>query len=183
MAAHLELIEALGISQRLGAFGPGAPERLVRHAMGFVDALAETRGRVVDIGSGGGVPGLVIACERPDLSLILVDRSRARIDALIRIIHRLGYADRVEARHADAAQLADEEWVPADAVVARSFGPPSAALSVARSLVHDRGRIVISEPPAGERWPASLLDRLGVMLLPAGPPSAGGRVAVFRCST
>jgi 16S rRNA (guanine527-N7)-methyltransferase len=144
---------------------------------------------VIDLGSGGGVPGLVIAVARPDLHVRLLDRSTRRIDGLQRMIARLELDSRVEAICTDVAMYECTE--PADAVVARSLAPPAETLRHARRLVDEaRGRIVISDPPTGERWPASLLDSLRVRRVEVVevdvevevPPGAG-RVAVFECFT
>ena len=62
-----ELAAALAESQRLGMLGDRPVAEVIEHAGAFVLALAEVTGTVVDLGSGGGVPGLVIARARPDL--------------------------------------------------------------------------------------------------------------------
>ncbi len=43
---------------------------VIDHSEAFVAALRGVTGTVVDLGSGGGVPGLVIAWRRPDLRVI-----------------------------------------------------------------------------------------------------------------
>jgi 16S rRNA (guanine527-N7)-methyltransferase len=78
------LIDALRASQRLGMLGGRSIYEVVDHASAFVAALADVRGLVVDLGAGGGVPGLVIAAARPDLRLVLVDRRATRTDHLRR---------------------------------------------------------------------------------------------------
>ena len=79
---------------------------VVEHAAAFVVALEAVTGTVVDLGSGGGVPGLVIATARPDLRLVLVDRRVGRTDHLVRLVRRLGLDDRVTVLTADAEDLA-----------------------------------------------------------------------------
>ncbi len=147
--------------------------------MAFVDALADVSGTVVDLGSGGGVPGLVIALARPDLRLVLVDRRASRTDHLHRLVGRLGVDDRVEIVAADAVAVPELLRAPVDAVVARGFGAPRATLRAAVPLLRPDGLIVVSEPPAGaptDRWPVRLLGELGVVAVPHGDR----RVAVFR---
>ncbi len=99
-------------------------DEVIAHAGAFVGALAGTRGTVVDLGSGGGVPGLVIARARPDLRLVLVDRRTTRADHLRRLVSRLGAADRVEVVAADASALPRLIDIPVDAVVARELRAP-----------------------------------------------------------
>jgi 16S rRNA (guanine527-N7)-methyltransferase len=127
---------------------------VILHAQAFVAALADVHGVVVDLGSGGGVPGLVIAVARPDLHLVLVDRRRARTDHLVRLVRRLGLTTRVDVRAADARELILP--APADAVVARGFGAPAVTARAAARVLRDGGLLVVSEPPheRGNRWAA-----------------------------
>ena len=60
-ARRQELTAVLERARALGALGPGPVEDHITHAQRFVDALADQTGRVLDLGSGGGIPGLVIA--------------------------------------------------------------------------------------------------------------------------
>ena len=88
--------------------------------------------RCVDIGSGGGVPGLVVASDRPDLAVTLVDRRRKCTDFLERTTAALGWRDRVTVRCCDTDALitAGERF---DAVTARGFGPPERTLAGGRA--------------------------------------------------
>lgn len=171
------LIAALTESQRVGMLGGRPVAEMVEHAGAFVDALAGVDGTVVDLGSGGGVPGLVIADARPDLHVVLVDRRVSRTDHLRRLIGRLGFADRVEVLTLDAAAV---PRAVADAVVARGFGSPSSTLRAARPLLRPAGVVIVSEPPSGEqarvRWPPALLVELDLV----AEPHDDRRVAVFR---
>jgi 16S rRNA (guanine527-N7)-methyltransferase len=173
-----ELVAALRDSQRLGMLGQRPVPEVIAHAGAFVDALASVRGTVVDLGSGGGVPGLVIARRRPDLRLILVDRRARRTDHLRRLVGRLDLAARVEVLAIDATDLGSDRPRTADAVVGRGFGPPATTLRLAAPLLRDGGLLVISEPPTSrpDRWPAPELAALGL----AAVPHPDRRVAVFR---
>lgn len=143
------LHDALLASQRLGMLGPRPVDEVIDHAGAFVAALERTSGTVVDLGSGGGVPGLVIAVARPDLQLRLIDRRTARTDHLQRLVRSLHLQARVIVIGGDATRVAVDQT--ADAVVARGFGPPaSTAAAAARWLGHD-GLLVVSEPPDGPR--------------------------------
>ena len=155
--------EALGAAQRLGALGDRPIPAVIDHSERFVEALADVTGVVADLGSGGGVPGLVVAACRPDLEVVLVDRRTNRTDFLDRMVRRLGWDDQVTVRAVDAEQLIRQAGGTFDAAVARGFGPPDVTLSVAARLVRPGGVIVISEPPHGDRWPRELVDRLGVV--------------------
>lgn len=148
-------------SQRLGFLGERPIPDVIEHSRTFVDALAGVTGVVADLGSGGGVPGLVIANDRPDLDLVLIDRRAKRTDFLGRMITRLSWTSRVSVVNADVDDVirAGRRF---DASVARGFGPPDLTLTVSARLVREGGRLVISEPPTGDRWPAELVAELGL---------------------
>lgn len=146
------LAEALRESQRLGMLGARPIPEVIDHARGFVAALDGVEGRVVDLGSGGGVPGLVVAWDRPDLAVTMIDRRQKRTDFVERMVIRLGLDVRVDVRCGDVRDLVRDAPASFDAVTARGFGPPRLTLGLARALIRPGGRIVISEPPSGERW-------------------------------
>jgi 16S rRNA (guanine527-N7)-methyltransferase len=155
-----ELVGALQDAQRLGFLGARPIPDVIDHARGFVRALAQFApiDSVLDLGSGGGVPGLIIAHDLPTTRVTLLDRRRKRTDALERVIRRLGWQDRVVVRCEDV-----ETFEPAEsfgAVVARGFGPPAFTLSQASRLVRSGAPVVISEPPGADRWNPQLLDEL-----------------------
>jgi 16S rRNA (guanine527-N7)-methyltransferase len=171
------LAEALASSQRLGMLGRRPVTEVIEHAGGFVRALADVTGTVIDLGTGGGVPGLVIAAARPDLGLVLVDRRATRTDHVQRLVRRLSWTDRVEVRTADTDQLRAEDR-RFDAAVARGFGPPATTLAAAAALVRPGGLVVISEPPPGttSRWDDLDLREYDVAQVPSPSPT----VATFR---
>ena len=169
-----ELLETLRLAQRFGVLGARPVEDAVEHARAFVRALAPVRGRVVDLGSGGGLPGLVVAVDRPDLDVVLIDRRQKRTDLLERAVVRLGVEDRVQVVCDDARRLRQLFPEGFDGVTARSFGPPSVTLSIASDCLAEGGRIVVSEPPTGDRWAADLLRELDLEVI------REGSVAVFQ---
>jgi 16S rRNA (guanine527-N7)-methyltransferase len=141
--------------------------------MGFVDALVDVTGLVVDLGSGGGVPGLVLAVARPDLEILLVDSMERRCAFLSEAVGALGLP-RTQVVHSRAEDLGRSDLrETVDAVVARSFGPPAVTAECAAPLLRVGGRLVVSEPPdAGPRWPEDGLALLGLRLgaRSAAPP-------------
>ncbi len=169
------LLDALTEAQRLGFLGARPITEVIEHAGAFVQSLdvLAADAHVIDLGSGGGVPGLVIAHARPDLRVTLLDRRTKRTDFLERVVLRLGWADRVSVFAGDVAALHPISLF--DAAVARGFGPPAQTLVVAARLVRMDGVIVISEPPTGDRWDPDVLRRAGVERT-TGPSN---QVAVF----
>jgi 16S rRNA (guanine527-N7)-methyltransferase len=171
---HPQLIETLRQAQRFGFFGDRDIIEAVAHARSFVEAIGPLRpgARVVDLGSGGGLPGLVLADAYPEASILLIDRRQKRTDFLERAILRLGW-QHVTVRTGDVRALHDEITVGGsarfDVVTARGFGPPELTLRTAAALCRRDGQIVISEPPSGDRWPAVLLAELGMTSRRVGP--------------
>jgi len=169
-----ETLEALRESQRLGFLGSRPVEQAAEHAAGFATAIGRLPddARLIDLGSGGGLPGLVLADLVPHCSIVLVDRRQKRTDFLRPAVRRLGH-EHVSVREADVVDVVRDVEAgsePAfDVVTARGFGPPEFTLRLARRLIHDGGRIVISEPPAGERWDQGLLGELALTSDRVGP--------------
>ena len=173
------LLETLRSAQRFGFFGGRAIEQSVEHSTDFVVAIDDLAApaRLLDLGSGGGLPGLVIADARPDLDVVLLDRRQKRTDFLQRSVIGLRQprttvmcADVSELIRAVGSGSADRF----DVVTARGFGPPEFTLRSAAALLAPQGRIVISEPPEGDRWPPDLLAELGLSA------RRRGAVRVFR---
>ena len=166
VARHSGLLAVLGEAQRIGALGAAPLESIIAHAEAFATALPDSVTTCIDLGTGAGIPGLVIALARPAIALTLVDRRAKRIDALERAIRVLAIQDRVSAVCADMMHLARQESVHHrfDAAVTRGFGPPDLTLLTAASCVRSGGVVVISEPPEehAPRWSTDVLRRAEV---------------------
>lgn len=78
--------------EELGLIGPLEVERLwSRHLVNCVLVAPLLRpGRVGDVGSGAGLPGLVLAVARPDVHLVLIEPMERRTDWLTAEAERLG---------------------------------------------------------------------------------------------
>lgn len=152
----------LAEAQRIGAIGPGSLDRAIEHAQQFVACVPTGPIRLIDLGSGGGVPGLVIADLRPECHVTLVDRRQSRVDQLTRAIRSLGWSNRVTAWCEDMGAIAATRSLDFDVATGRGFGPPVVTLRYAVACVRDGGTIIISEPPDDrpERWPNPLPDRV-----------------------
>ena len=176
------LDEVIELQRGRDVIGPDPSPTLRAHSAGYAAVLGEEPGRVVDLGSGGGVPGLVLAVERwPSTRMTLLDASQRRCTYLELCVADLDLGDRVEvlwARAEDAGRDPDRRGA-ADVVVARSFGPPAATAECAAPLLRVGGALVVSEPPDGPagRWDADGLARLGL----AVETTAVVEVATFTC--
>ena len=171
LGAPLEpLLAQLERARSLGFLGPGPVAAHIEHAEAFLAALEGVTGTLIDLGSGGGVPGLVLGVARPDLTLLLLDARATRCRFLEAAVAALDLAAEVVEGRAEAIGHGPRRGT-ADAVVARSFGPPAATAECASPLLRVGGRLVVSEPPTveGTRWPVEPLADLGLVL---GPRSA-----------
>ena len=161
-----KLLDALGDAQRIGMLGDRSLDEVIDHSLAFVLALPESVRTVIDLGSGGGDPGLVIAAARPEIMTTLVDRRAKRTDLLIRLIGRLGFQSHVEVLELDVALLphrfAGRTW---DAVTCRGFGSPAYTAQHATPLVASGGLLIVSEPPEsdGARWRDPEVEATGLI--------------------
>ncbi len=173
---HDGLIETLRQAQRFGFFGPRPIEDAVEHSGQYVAALGDLAHdvRIIDLGSGGGLPGLVLAAAYPEASVTLLDRREKRTDFLRLAVNRLGWSH-VDVIAGDVSSLIDAvvsgDTPPFDVVTARGFGPPAVTLRAAVSLARSGSRVVISEPPTDDRWPDDLLAELSVTRMRHGAVS------------
>jgi 16S rRNA (guanine527-N7)-methyltransferase len=81
-----------------GLIGPREVPRLWdRHILNSaaLSELLPVSTRVVDIGTGAGLPGIAVACIRPDLTVDLVESLQRRTDFLREVVADLGLTDRV----------------------------------------------------------------------------------------
>jgi 16S rRNA (guanine527-N7)-methyltransferase len=92
--------------------------------------------RVVDIGSGGGVPGIVIAILRPDLSVTLIDSDRRKGGFLIHVAGLLGLSGvAVEAIRAEDAGRREGMREGFDLATSRATAPPPVLCELALPLL------------------------------------------------
>lgn len=104
--------------------------------------LGEPAGQWMDLGTGGGLPGLVLADEHPRAEWVLVDARRKKTREVERFAEALGVRCRVVAGRAE--ELAWEaEWRGAfTGVVARAVAPLEVLLELARGFLMPDGRLV-----------------------------------------
>ena len=170
-----ELLEQLGRSRDLGFLGDGPVEQHVEHSsvlLGAIAALsiveAESGSRLLDLGSGGGVPGLVAVFDGRWSSVDLLDRSERRCAFLRSAVAAVAAAGTTRVLSGSAEILGHDPAVREayDAVISRGFGPPSATLECASGFVAVGGFVVVSDPPHGRAWPA-LIEPLELELVEA----------------
>lgn len=147
--------------------GPADPVELAVEAV--IDAarvapLVPSTGRLFDVGSGAGFPGLPLALLDPARHLTLIEPKATRAALLRLAVATLGLEACVRAEPFErvAERIRCGEEPPADAAVARAFLPPDAWLAAGRTLVRPGGTILVL---AGADWPG---PRDAAGLVPAG---------------
>lgn len=108
-------------------------------------------GQWLDLGSGAGFPGLVLAILRPQDKVILVESRRKRIDWLERMVGQLGLANcRVEGKRLELV-----EAVPVGIITARAFAPLRSLLELSARFSTERTLYLL---PKGRSAPQELAE-------------------------
>jgi 16S rRNA (guanine527-N7)-methyltransferase len=117
-----------------------ACERLVLESLELARVLNLTRGRVADVGSGAGFPGVVWALNLPDVEVTMIERREKRALFLERTCRTLPLANAtavaLDAR--DAARQPDYT-ASFDLVVTMAVGDPTAIASAVESMLKGGG--------------------------------------------
>jgi 16S rRNA (guanine527-N7)-methyltransferase len=161
-----------------GLIGPREASRLwTRHVLNSA-ALAQflpARGVVADVGSGGGLPGVVLAAMRPDLRVYLIEPMQRRVQWLTEVRDALDLRN-VVVHGARAEDMVGE--VTADVVTARAVAPLQRLAPMALPLVAPGGRMIalkgrrateeledseaVLRRLGARRWRVELIDILGL---------------------
>ena len=130
---------------------------LVEDSLRALDVLRETEGTIVDVGSGGGAPGIPIACALPEREVVLLESNGRKCDFLRRWAPP--NARVVQGR----AEEQETDW--AGAATAKALAPPPVAAEWCLPLVRPGGVAVlyVGESAESERV-ASVARKLGAEL-------------------
>jgi 16S rRNA (guanine527-N7)-methyltransferase len=124
-----------------------ARRRLAEDSLRAVELVSENGGEIVDVGSGGGAPGIPLALALRDREVVLLDAERRKCEFL-------------------------ERWAPPNARVvwgrAEEQATDWAGVAVAKALAH---------PPTAAEWCLPLVRPGGVVLLWVGPSADPAQVA------
>lgn len=154
------LLEQLARARDLGFLGRTAVETQLGHARALIAALPSEDGggsvSLLDLGSGGGLPGLVAACDPKFSEVVLLDRSERRCAFLRSSLVALPAAGRVHVIVGLAEERGREVLLREvfDLVTSRSFGPPAATLECGSAFLRVGGHLLVSDPPGGRVWPS-----------------------------
>ena len=123
-------------------------------SLAAVPAFAGAR-RVLDVGAGGGLPGIVLAIARPDMQVSLIDTVHKKTAFLKQVKAELGLANVTV--YTDKVQ---EVVVPArfDVITSRAFADLSDFVEWSGQLLDEGGRFIalkgVAPPEERERLPA-----------------------------
>ncbi|WP_166876742.1 MULTISPECIES: 16S rRNA (guanine(527)-N(7))-methyltransferase RsmG [unclassified Salinibacterium] len=139
--------------EELGLIGPLELPRLwTRHVLnsGLVAPLLWPEATVGDIGSGAGLPGLVLAIARPDVQMVLIEPMERRVDWLTAESERLAL-ENVTVLRARAEDVSLPR--PLDQVTARAVSALSKLIPITAPLLRYGGEMLFMK---GERVQAEL---------------------------
>jgi 16S rRNA (guanine527-N7)-methyltransferase len=133
-----------------------AREALVADSLRGVELVRAYGGPVVDVGSGGGVPGIPLAAALPEIEVTLLEANGRKVDFLRRWERELPnlrvVQGRAECQATDAYQVA----------VAKALAPPAVAAEWCLPLVRVGGAAILwVGPSADAAHVASIAPKLG----------------------
>jgi 16S rRNA (guanine527-N7)-methyltransferase len=161
--------------EELGLIGPLEAARLwSRHVLNCVLPAPLLRaGLVGDIGSGAGLPGIVLAIARPDVDFVLVEPMERRVDWLRSESARLGLDNvRVERARAEDAPLVER----LDQVTARAVSSLAKLIPITAPLARRGGELLFMKgarvadevTAASKQMRAAHLSKVEVLVLGDG---------------
>lgn len=172
--AYASLLDTEGVLR--GLIGPRESPRLWdRHLLncGVVSELISRHATVIDVGSGAGLPGIVLAVARPDISVVLIEPLARRTTFLNEAVTALGLSDQVTVIRGRAEEQVGR--VRAKVVTARAVAPLDRLAGWCLPLTATGGRMLAlkgaSAPAEIDEHQASVA-RLG-----------GGTAVIRKCGT
>ena len=164
-ACHLDdlLDRAWASARQAGTIGPASTKELRAHARGFIAPAWQTARplRLIDIGTGAGIPGLLAALELPESQWVLVDADERRCRSARAAVRSVGLERRVTVEHIriEALAVRSDTREAFDGATARSFGPAAELAECGLPLLRVGGELVVSVTEETERlWRTPKLE-------------------------
>ncbi|MPZ82657.1 MAG: 16S rRNA (guanine(527)-N(7))-methyltransferase RsmG [Actinophytocola sp.] len=146
----VELLAAVGIER--GLIGPREVDRLWdRHLLNsaVVGERIPSGVRVIDIGSGAGLPGIPLCLARPDLDVTLLEPMARRVAWLEEIVDALSLSAIVVRGRAEEPAI-KQQLSGADVVIARAVAPLDRLWGWSAPLLRQGGRLVALKGESAE---------------------------------
>ncbi|MFC4854897.1 16S rRNA (guanine(527)-N(7))-methyltransferase RsmG [Actinophytocola glycyrrhizae] len=145
-----ELLAAVGVER--GLIGPREVERLWdRHLLNsavVAEAIPEGA-RVVDLGSGAGLPGVPLCLARPDLDITLLEPMARRVAWLTEVVDTLALSASVVRGRAEEKAI-KQQLADADVVIARAVAPLARLWAWSAPLLRQGGRLIALKGESAE---------------------------------
>lgn len=138
--------------------------RLLADSLSLLPFVSEGTSRLLDIGSGGGVPGLALAIARPDLRITLLDATAKKVNFLAETADALGL-ERVTAIQGRAEELARDRRYREryDAVTARAVARLATLAELAIPFLSSGGRAILPKGAAAAEELAEARYAIGLL--------------------
>ena len=160
---YVQMLAGPGVTR--GLLGPREVPRLwTRHVLNCaaVADLVPRPATLIDLGSGAGLPGIVLALLLPDVQVTLLERMERRSLFLDECVQELGLRN-AQVYRATAEEVAGK--LAADVLTARAVAPLERLAGLAAGLVRPGGLILAVKGAAAEEEVAQarpVLRRLGM---------------------
>jgi 16S rRNA (guanine527-N7)-methyltransferase len=157
----------------------GRPDRdLIEDSLVLLDFLPPGRQRIIDVGSGGGLPGLPLRLARPDLSLTLLEANQRKAAFLVQAAARLQLEDvEVVAQRAEEAGHDPRHREAYDFALARALATMPVLVELCLPFVAVGGRLLAMKTDAVEEAASArgAIARLGGELVAISPAASAAR--------
>ena len=125
-------------------------ERHIADSLQLADLIPMRATTIIDLGSGGGFPGLVLAIHaavhHPERNVTLIESDQRKAVFLRTVVRELDLPARVICSRIENAEIS-----PADVVTARALAPLTALLSYAKPLLQSDGTALFPKGEAAEK--------------------------------
>ncbi len=174
LTTYLDLLRRWNRSVNLVASGDMAvlEQCHLADSLALVDLLPAGAATALDLGSGGGFPGIPLAIARPDLGLTLLD-AKTKAVAFLRTVRRELALVNVQVVQARVEDLTPDP--PPDVVVSRAAFPPPELLAHAARLLAPGGHVIVMY---GARLPTEHPEAFEIVAEQARPE--GRRNVLYR---
>lgn len=108
--------------------------------------------RLIDVGSGGGMPGILCAISYPEMDMTLLDANRKKTTFLQQVVIELGLTN-VQVKSCRVETLADQSY---EIVTSRAFAELIDFVTLTKGLIHPQGEWIAMKG----MYPKEEIDRL-----------------------